>query len=81
MKFGLRMPSISKRIAANISPKRLIRHSFGIKAPKSLGWKTNPKKFIYNKLYNKTTTGCLVFLFLFIGLPIAVILNIKYHII
>lgn len=55
MKFGLRIPSIRKSIAARTSIKRIIRHNLGVKAPRGLGIITNPKKAIYNKIYNKTT--------------------------
>ena len=58
MKFGFRTPSIKKRIAARTSPKRLIKNSLGLKMPKGMGLFTNPKKAAYNKVYNKTTTGC-----------------------
>jgi hypothetical protein len=44
MKFGIRKPSIRKRIAARTSVKRYIRHSLGFKAPRGMGWITNPKK-------------------------------------
>jgi len=57
MKFGFRMPSLKKRIAARTSFKRVIRHSMGIKAPRGMGFLTNPKKALYNKVYNKTTFG------------------------
>jgi hypothetical protein len=60
MKFGLRKPSINKRIAARTSVKRFIRHSLGFKAPRGWGWLTNPKKAAYNRVYNKTTTGCML---------------------
>lgn len=60
MKFGFRIPSFTKRIAARISIKRVVRHNLGLKAPKGFGWLTNPKKAAYNKVYNKTSTGCLV---------------------
>jgi hypothetical protein len=73
MKFGLRIPSISKRIAARTSPARFVRHNLGIKAPKGMGWITNPKRFAYNKVYNKTSRGCLVTLLLLLSLPIAVV--------
>lgn len=59
MKFGFRTPSLKKRIAARTSPKRLIQNSLGLKAPKGMGWLTNPQKAAYNKVYNKTTKGCL----------------------
>ncbi len=60
MKFGFRIPSLSKRIAARISWKRVVRHNLGLKAPKGFGWFTDPKKAAYNKVYNKTSRGCLV---------------------
>lgn len=60
MKFGFRTPSLKKRISARTSVKRYVRHSLGVKAPKGMGMITNPKKAAYNKVYNKTTTGCLV---------------------
>lgn len=64
MKFGFRTPSIRKRIAARTSVKRYIRHSLGFKAPRGMGWLTNPKKAAYNRVYNKTTRGCMVNLLL-----------------
>lgn len=60
MKFGLRIPSLTKRIAARTSLKRVVRHSLGLKAPRGWGWLTDPKKAAYNRVYNRTTTGCMV---------------------
>jgi hypothetical protein len=60
MKFGFRIPSLTKRIAARSSWKRVVRHNLGVKAPKGFGWFTNPKKAVYNKVYNKTSRVCLV---------------------
>ena len=60
MKFGFRIPSISKRIAARTSPARYVRHSIGFKAPRGMGWVSNPKKFMYNKVYQKTSRGCML---------------------
>lgn len=59
MKFGFRIPSIKKRIAARTSIKRVVRLNLGLKAPKGLGWFTNPKKALFNRVYNKTSKGCL----------------------
>ena len=75
MKFGFRIPSITKRIAARTSPARFVRQNLGLKAPRGYGWITNPKKFVYNTVYNKTTTGtgCLVVLLVF-WLPVALLL-------
>jgi hypothetical protein len=65
VKFGLRVPSLRKRIAARTSWKRAARNSIGLKAPRGRGWLTNPRKAIYNRVYNRTTVGvgkgCVVF--------------------
>ena len=74
MKFGFRVPSITKRIAARTSPARFVRHKLGVKAPRGMGWVTNPKKFVYNKVYNKTSSGCLVSLVILIVVPVVVFL-------
>ncbi|ULO05148.1 hypothetical protein H1230_18740 [Paenibacillus sp. 19GGS1-52] len=55
MKFGLRIPSIKKRIAARTSVKRQIVHRAGLKMPRGYGWLRNPKKAAYNKVYNKAS--------------------------
>ena len=60
MKFGYRKFSLKKRIAARTSVKRYIRHSLGFKAPKGMGWLTNPQRAAYNKVYNRTSKGCFV---------------------
>lgn len=57
MKFGFRFPSLRKRISARISPARFVRHSMGVKAPRGWGWLTNPKKALYNRVYNQATFG------------------------
>jgi len=67
MKFGFRTPSFKKRVAARTSWKRVVRHNLGFKAPRGMGWLTNPKKYMYNKVYNKTTTGCMVVLMYLVG--------------
>jgi len=55
MKFGVRNPSFKKRMAARTSIKRQIVHRAGLKMPKGYGWLRSPKKFVYNKVYNKTS--------------------------
>jgi len=55
MKIRIRKPSITKRISASTSIKRIIRHRLGMKAPKGFGVITNPKRAIYNRVYNRTT--------------------------
>jgi hypothetical protein len=74
VKFGIRKPSLAKRVAARTSVARYVRHSLGFKAPRGLGWLTNPKKAAYNRIYNRTTVkadnliaAVVVFLFTAIG--------------
>jgi hypothetical protein len=62
VKIGFRVPSLKKRIRARTSWKRALRHRAGLKAPRGWGWVTNPKKAAYNRVYQRTTRGCLVVL-------------------
>ena len=62
VKFGFRVPSLTKRISARTSLKRYVRNNLGLKAPRGWGWVTNPRKAAYNRVYNRTTRGCLVVL-------------------
>ncbi|WZL72036.1 hypothetical protein QBE52_13100 [Clostridiaceae bacterium 35-E11] len=55
MKFGIRTPSLKKRISARTSLKRQIVHRAGLKMPRGYGWVRNPKKYAYNKVYNRTS--------------------------
>lgn len=55
MKFGPRKPSLKKRISARTSIKRQVVHRAGLKMPRGYGWVRNPKKYVYNKVYNRTT--------------------------
>ncbi|KAE8127327.1 hypothetical protein [Bifidobacterium tibiigranuli] len=58
MKFGMRTPSLKRSISARTTgrAKRAIKKAiipgYG---RKGVGWVTNPKKAIYNKVYRKTT--------------------------
>ena len=58
MKFGMRKPSLKKMLKAKTttklkkSIKRSIIPGYG---KKGIGWIKNPKKAMYNKIYNKTT--------------------------
>ena len=67
MKFGFRIPNLNKRIAARTSLKRYVSQNLGFKAPRGFGWVTNPKKALYNRVYNKTSSGCMVIAMLLIG--------------
>jgi hypothetical protein len=65
MTFGIRTPSLRKRIAARTSIKRVLRHSLGLKAPRGWGWLTDPRRAAYNRIYNRTiynrtTVGCTI---------------------
>ena len=51
----IRKISIKKSISARTSLKRIIRHNLGVKAPRELGIITDPKKYVYNKVYNRTS--------------------------
>ncbi len=62
VRFGFRVPSLNKRISARTSLKRYVRNNLGLKAPRGWGWITNPRKASYNRVYNRTTRGCLVVL-------------------
>ncbi len=61
-----RIPSLKKRIAARISWKRYVRHSLGLKVPRGWGWLTNPRKAAYNRVYSRTSKGCLVGLLIWV---------------
>ena len=67
IRFGFRVPSLSKRIAARTSIKRLVKNKLGLRAPRGWGWITNPKKAAYNRVYNSTTRGCLVVVMAMVG--------------
>jgi hypothetical protein len=71
VRFGFRVPSLKKRLSARTSLKRYVRHSLGLKAPRGWGWLTNPRKAAYNRVYNRTTRGCLVVLGFLIALTLA----------
>ncbi len=73
MKFGFRIPSITKRIAARTSVKRIIRHNLGLKAPRGMDWITNPKRAMYNRVYNRTSRGCMLTLIWLMGIPLLLI--------
>ena len=57
MKFGIRMPSIKRSLAARTSVKRIVRHNLGVKAPRGMGWVTDPKRAAYNRVYDRTTVS------------------------
>lgn len=58
MKIGFRTPSLKKSFKARTTSKykrqlkSAIDPTYG---KKGIGWFKNPKKVLYNKIYNKTT--------------------------
>lgn len=78
MKFGYRTPSLKKRIAARTSLKRVVRHNLGFKAPRGFGWFTNPKKAAYNRMYNRTSRGCMMVLIVLSGLSFSIVMLIHF---
>lgn len=58
MKFGMRTPSFNRSFSARTKGratraiKKAIIPGYG---KKGMGWFTNPKKAMYNKIYHKTT--------------------------
>ncbi len=55
IKIGPRKPSLKRRISARTSIKRQVVHRAGLKMPRGYGWVRNPKKYAYNKVYQRTT--------------------------
>jgi hypothetical protein len=73
MKIGFRIPSLKRRLSARTSVKRVVRHRMGVKAPRGWGWVTNPKKALYNRVYTRTTRGCLLYWLVVFGLFFVVV--------
>lgn len=60
MKIGVRKPSLKKSLKARTTAqvKRKIKGSINpLYGKKGMGWINDPKKALYNKVYNKTTVG------------------------
>ena len=60
MKYGVRKPSIKRSIKARTTGrlKRAVKSSINpLYGKKGMGYINNPKKAVYNKVYNKTTIG------------------------
>lgn len=58
MKIGLRTPSLKKSFKARTTSKHKRQLKSAIDptyGKKGIGWFKNPKKALYNKIYNKTT--------------------------
>ncbi|TIL81709.1 MAG: hypothetical protein E5Y89_07600 [Mesorhizobium sp.] len=55
MKFGIRRPTIKRSIAARTSVKRMVKQGLGLRAPRGMGWVTDPKRAAYNRVYDRTT--------------------------
>ena len=81
MKIGIRKPNIKKSIRARTTGriKRTVKRTINpLYGKKGMGFVNNPKKAIYNKVYNKTSISCLdlfkksnnILYILFIALPL-----------
>lgn len=57
MKFGVRKPSIKRSLAARTSVKRIVQSKTGFKAPKGMGFITDPERAVKNRVYNRTTVS------------------------
>lgn len=60
MKFGMRKPSVKKSIKARTTGKlkRQVKKAVNpLYGKKGMGIINDPKKAVYNKVYNKTTIG------------------------
>lgn len=60
MRIGIRKPSLKKTIKARTTArvKRKVKASINpLYGKKGMGWVNNPKKAVYNKVYNKTTVS------------------------
>lgn len=60
MKIGIRKPSIKKSIKARTTAKvkRAVKSSVNpLYGKKGMGYINDPKKAVYNKIYNKITVG------------------------
>lgn len=58
MKIGLRTPSLKKMVKGRTTAraKRTIKGAVNpLYSKKGMGYITNPKKALYNKVYNKTS--------------------------
>ena len=58
MKFGMRTPSLKKSFKARTigKLKRQVKSAVNpLYGKKGMGWVNNPKKAVYNKVYNKAT--------------------------
>ncbi len=90
MKIGLRTPSLKKSFRARTTGKykrrlkRIVNPFYG---KKGIGWITNPKKALYNRVYNRTSfswrslaKGSTNILYLLIVLPIKLMLILAWKI-
>ena len=67
MKIGFRKPSIKKRASARTTGalKRKVKRAFNpLYGKKGMGWIKSPRRAAYNKIYRKSTFGCMLFILL-----------------
>jgi len=54
----------------------MVQTQLGLKAPKGFGWITNPKKYAYNKVYNKTSSGCVVIVLILLAIGVGAVVEL-----
>lgn len=55
--FHVRTPSLAKSLGARTSGKRALKNALGLRAPRGMGWITNPRRAAYNRGYNRRTVS------------------------
>ena len=90
MKFGFRKPSLKRRISARTTGKwkrQIKKATIPGYGRKGAGYIKNPKKAVYNKVYNKTTVKsdsllsliliiCFLPLYLIYAIPVMILKKI-----
>lgn len=59
VRVGVRRPSLRKSIAARTSIRRQLVNRAGLRMPRGYGWVRHPRKYVYNKVYRRTTVSSL----------------------
>ena len=76
MKIGIRKPSIKKRIKARTTGKlkrSIKKETTPFYSKKGAGLIKDPKKVAYNKIYKKTSVGCMI--------PLTICLIILFYVV
>lgn len=57
VKAGIRRPSLTRSVRARTSIRRQVVSRAGLKLPRGYGWARHPRKYVYNKVYRRTTVS------------------------